>query len=967
MRSTFVPFATCAFLAALSATAADATQPGIASSIHTIYLIQEAHLDIGFTAPQDAVAASEKTTIDTALNLADANADYIWNVENLWQLEQWMIRSTPTQIQHLVDVAHRGQINLCAGYANQHSDAMSPEETARFFTYADSLRRAWSLPLTTCVQDDVPGFTWGYPTAMAQSGVKYLLTGCNTGLAGGTTLPRRDYPFYWVGPEGDSVLTWPTMHNYLEATFFYGLYNTTAAFDSLTKRLAEWQADGYPYDAILVFAATGDNGSASISQTQVARDWNAAYDNPKIVVATPEQFFQHLHDTYGDAHPVYRGDWGGFWDSGALNTPHSLLAARHAHDASREAHSLASVADVLGAASYPASTDRYVREQMLLFDEHSGGGAPWPNYFTPGQAKRTSTIAMSYGFGADSASAKMRDDAIAQLSAQVAATSASVLVWNTLSWPRTGAVRLALSDWATVQLYDPAHDEYPVLERIAGTGEVAFVARDVPAMGYAVYQRVSGPAGPVATTSAGTTIENDALRVTVDATNGVITSFYDKLAQRELVEAARPYAFNGLIRASNQQATFALWNEMALGAATITVTDAAPEHTLTITRAGSMMPSTILTLFDGVPSLRITDTIDRSAMRTATYDLGFDFYDIPLPLALGSYTAYVDWQGRPGVPVSDNLPGVQIPYFITHHGGEMNEGAYGVRWASPDIMLWEWNQVNNFGQTFAPGTARLLGRLLKKEDEAKYKGGSIGALEVEPGQSPQVTFSFALAPHASGFDAGASSRFGWETATPLRAVALEAPQGGALPGVASRLLSSTSPDVQLSVLRPSDVTPGFFIARLANTTNAPATTTLAGDALMVTSAERTNFVESATTPLTVSGGAVSVTLAPYEIASVRVGLALHPTAAPAPRPLSQPLLARAALRRGDAVLALTLARRGAVRARLFDARGREVARYAASPRDAGAITLAPVTPTRLGAGLYFLRVDGDATRRLLAL
>ncbi len=955
----------CAALALAAAPALAA--PGINSPIRTIYLIQEAHLDIGFTATQDVVAAGQKTTIDAALTLADANADYIWNVESLWQLQQWMIRSTPTEIQHLVDVARRGQINLMAGYANMHSDAVAPEENARFFTYADSLRRAWNLPLQTCVQDDVPGFTWGYPSTLRRSGVKYLLTGCNTGLAGGTTIPRRDYPFYWVGPEGDSVLTWPTMHNYLEATFFYGLYNTTAAYDSLAKRLPEWVAEGYPYDAILVFAATGDNGNASISQTSVARQWNAAYDNPKIIVATPEQFFQHLQDTYGDAHPVYRGDWGGFWDSGALNTPHSLLATRRAHDSSREGHSLASVSAILGLAPYPASTDRFVREQMLLFDEHSGGGAPWPNMMTTGQARKQSTIAMNYGLGADSAATLLRDTALSALTAQVSTSSAAVIVWNTLSWPRTGAVRIALTDWATVQLYDPVHAEYPVLGRDASTGSVVFVAREVPGMGYAIYQVVAGPPAaprPPDQPSAATIIENEALRVTVDATSGVITSLYDKLASRELVDPARPYAFNGLIRASNTQATFAIWNEMALGAASIVATEAPPEHTLRITRAGSMMPTTVLTLYDGIPSLQVTDTIDRAAMRYVTYDIGFDFYDIPLPFQLGSYTAYIDWQGRPGVPVADNLPGTQIPYFVTHHGGEMNEGAYGVRWASPDIMVWEWNQINNFGATFAPGTARVLGRLLKKEDEAKYKNTGNGPLEVEPGQSPQITYRFALGAHGDPFDPAASSRFGWETATPLRALAVNAPVTGALPAVASRLLTSSSPSAQLSVLRPSDIQPGRYIARLANTTGLPLTTTLAGDVFVLTSAERTDLVESQVAPLAVIDGAVTLTLTPWEIASVRVGVSLRPTTI-APPPVPSPV-ERATLRRGTGELALTLSHRAALAGQLADVRGRVVARYTAPGLPAGTSRLLPREPVRLAAGIYFLRLDGEAPRRLLA-
>ena len=303
-----------------------------------------------------------------------------------------------------------------------------------------------------------------------------------------------------------------------------------SAFDSLSKHLPEWTADGYPYDAILVLAATGDNGPASISQTSIVRQWNSTYDNPKIVVATPEQFFQHLHDTYGDAHPVYRGDWGGFWDSGTADQPHSLATIRHVHDATREAQTLGSVAAVLGLSAYPSATDRFIREQMLQFDDHNGGGAPWPGEMTNGEALRQSTIFIGYPSRADSANSVMLNSSLPLLSAQVTTPEASIVVWNTLSWSRTALVRIAVPDWSTVQLYDPVHQEYPAIERLAATGEVEFVARDVPGIGYATYYRRSGAAvggamqaSPRASgdrTSGDATIENEYFRVTASGLDG---------------------------------------------------------------------------------------------------------------------------------------------------------------------------------------------------------------------------------------------------------------------------------------------------------------------------------------------------------------------------------------------------------------------------------------------------------------
>jgi hypothetical protein len=1029
------------FVLAFFVASAHATSPGIASPIHTIYLMQMAHLDIGFTDPPDRLADEEKTVLDTVVALADRNPDYIWNVESLWQLEQWMIRSTPAQISHLVDVVHRGQINLMAGYANMHSDEMGEEETNRIFTFADSLRRAWSVPIQTVVNDDVPGASWAYPTALHQSGVRHLVCGLNMWIGGGTSIPRRDYPFYWVGPEGDSVLTWPTPDTYLEATFTYGLWSVASAYDSLSKLLPQWVADGYPYDAILVLAATGDNGPASIAQTSVVRQWNATYDNPKIVVGTPEQFFQHLHETYGDAHPTYRGDWGGFWDAGTVDTPHALAAVRRAHDVSREVETLASVASILGLAPYPSATDRFVRVNMLEFDDHNGGGAPWPGELTMGETKRQSTIIDNYAFRADSATSATLASTLPLVNAQVTTPEPAVVVWNTLSWPRTGSVRIALPDWSTVRLYDPVRDEYPALERLAATGEVVFVARDVPGVGYAAYyrrsavgtqdanaprapseagaaraaddpvlqamrpgalngsaqapcglpgdarsiflapdrmqrglspERRSGPAvsewiapllqAPEAGAASDATVENEFFRITVSGTSGTITSLYDKTAGRELVNAGAAYPFNGLIRASNLQSVYALWTPISLGTATAAVTNAAPEHTIAITRAGSTMPSTTITLYDGVPSVTIADVVDRTPMRYVTYDLAFDYYDITFPFALGPFSAYIDWQGRWGTPVADNLPASEIPYFVVHHGGEMNEGAYGVRWASPEAMVWEWDQINAFGKTFAPHSSSVLARLIKKEDEAQYKNTGVGRFEQEPGTSPQYPFTVVLGAHAGGFDPVGASRFGWEAVTPLRAARVDVPQGGMLPGPRATLFDAGDPAVQILTARPAERAPGWIV-RLANVSSGPLSTTLGSSAFVVTSAEKTDLVESSAVPLPITDGRAQVTLRPWDIVSVRIGLALRPTAVadrkgttrdPAPRVVGRPQVA------ADGAVGLALTQEANLHGELLDVTGRIVGRYGATHAAAGRIVLPPRRTTTLPAGVYMLRLFVNA-------
>ena len=57
---------------------------------------------------------------------------------------------------------------------------------------------------------DVPGYTWGLVTAMAQAGIKYFSPAPNYFDRIGDILQKcEDKPFYWISPSGkEKVLVW---------------------------------------------------------------------------------------------------------------------------------------------------------------------------------------------------------------------------------------------------------------------------------------------------------------------------------------------------------------------------------------------------------------------------------------------------------------------------------------------------------------------------------------------------------------------------------------------------------------------------------------------------------------------------------------------------------------------------------------------------------------------------------------
>ncbi|MFQ5869115.1 MAG: hypothetical protein ACE5JC_04350, partial [Candidatus Zixiibacteriota bacterium] len=185
------------FLATPNLASGDKSE-GISSSIRYLYIIQMTHLDIGFTDPQNVVARKCKETIDDAIELCYQDPDYKWTIETLWQWEQWWKRSSSAQRQELIQLIERGRIGLCAGYASMHSGFLGAEEINRFLYPAKVAAGLCSTPpLETIIQDDVPGYAWGLPSVLEKSHVKYMVTGINTWIGGGTSIPRAENPFYW--------------------------------------------------------------------------------------------------------------------------------------------------------------------------------------------------------------------------------------------------------------------------------------------------------------------------------------------------------------------------------------------------------------------------------------------------------------------------------------------------------------------------------------------------------------------------------------------------------------------------------------------------------------------------------------------------------------------------------------------------------------------------------------------------
>jgi hypothetical protein len=275
-----------------------------------IYILPHSHNDIGYTALQADVEKKQNSNIETGLRLAKATADYPegsrfkWNVEVLWCVDNYLRAATPEKRAAFLAAVKSGQIGLDAFYCNILTGLCRPEELLNLMSYATRLSAECGVPIESAMISDVPGYTRGTVSAMAQAGVKYFSFAPNYfERMGGTMKEWQNKPFWWKGPDGKQrVLCWCPSRGY---ALGHIIGDGEALARYIPDYLVELQTNGYPYDiTYLRWNVHGDNGSPDEKVADVVRDWNARHVSPRLIISTTVAAFREFERRDGDKPPT---------------------------------------------------------------------------------------------------------------------------------------------------------------------------------------------------------------------------------------------------------------------------------------------------------------------------------------------------------------------------------------------------------------------------------------------------------------------------------------------------------------------------------------------------------------------------------------------------------------------------------------------------------------------------------------
>jgi len=498
------------------------------------------HNDLGWLNTQAKTAdfRSEKIILP-ALKLLEQYPDFRYSMESTIYLMEFLERH-PEKREEMHQVMRQGHFAWGASYVQCQEVHVGPEKLVRQFYYG----RRWlrqnfpGVDSLTYFKTDPPSLTLQMPQILRKAGIKYLIQG------------RMPFGFYrWEAPDGSIVFT-------------YGL-TATPLLDPLDAKGHEgWlkyaeQREYYyaprelPRDFIYdywfdYFIPRPDLPpyvqEQNAAMARFAEKWNDHYaSDPARQIHPPRMEFTYLEKFFDEftRHPLnittLRGDWPLNW--AYYDEPghrEGLLAGRLAHNRLLSAERIYTALGVTeGFGDYPQKefTDAWMTN---CWPDHGWGG---------NLGLETDAIFVASYEKCLKMADQLIDKAGAKLTHALVQSSPNripLVVFNPLTWARSDVAQVRFTmppAWQGFTVRDAEGADVPFeIIPSGGSGksqQLAFVADQVPSMGYRMYYLE--PAGPPegAAPLEGNVLENRFYKVTFGA--GGIKSLLDKRLNWEVL------------------------------------------------------------------------------------------------------------------------------------------------------------------------------------------------------------------------------------------------------------------------------------------------------------------------------------------------------------------------------------------------------------------------------------------------
>jgi hypothetical protein len=811
-----------------------------------VYLVPFSHTDVGYTATVDSVLKQHAVYLDTVISFihqTENNAEgeqFKWTIEIPWVLEYYLDSRPASRINELMNLVRIGKIEIGAMHFGLQTDICGSEELVRSLYYSKALADKYNFTNKTLLLNDTPGFTWALAQIMAKSEIPYLSAAMNNFFSdfyATTTLP---YLFNWESQEGSKTLIWRCIDKswaYLEGAITRQVYSTYSNMQPrITNLLIQLQNEGYPYDAVYINCATGDNGAPDKRIVENVKQWNQNYSGQKLIISTAVEFFDYISANYSSQIPTFRGDGPNWWTwmFGASAT-REFSTARKTHNRLPSAEKFASIADLLvDSYIYPSDDLTKSYRDNLTFEDHNLGTVD----NNPIGDQAFWNLKKDWVNSALNTAEEVTSSALSGISSEIKTEKAvNIAVFNPLSWERSEAVIVSdpvLTGMQDFQLIDQSTNNI-VKHQLTADGEVVFLAENIPAMGYRIFNAVPVESAVFSGRSSTESfrLENNFYKIEIDNNTGGILSLYDKEMMKEFAEGDgqfNQYLLNSTFPPSGMQIVYQDSGSVL------------QKITLRGSAMGSNWYETEVILYNDIKRIDFINRYDRLPV-TATEGVDFKFnfnlsspvlhYEIPF--------GYVKLH-------NDELSGFRTKHYAVQHWMNVSQ-------SNTNALLVSGNGSINAYPAGFDGTIRML--ISFNNQSSQYRAGT-GELEM----------AYSFTSYHGELDPVISHKFAKNFNNPLEGKVIEYNPDGVLESGEYSLLSVEDAALNITTVKKSNNNSGY-IMRLYNPADEDITAKIKFSSQVYTAYE-TTLLEDVKHSIPVADSSLSINFNKHEIKTIRV-------------------------------------------------------------------------------------------------
>ncbi|MEN0053618.1 MAG: glycoside hydrolase family 38 C-terminal domain-containing protein [Mucilaginibacter sp.] len=780
----------------------------------TIYIYPHSHVDIGYTNTQEFVRQLHMRNIDVAIDIAKKTQNYpegsrfVWNPEAIWVTQNYLKEATPEKKQKFIEGVRKGWISLDGDFGNINTSACTDEELLRLFHDSKAIQQTTGVPIKTMVQMDVAGSSWGITQTAFQNGIHAFIDFPNIGAI---RQPWEHRPFYWVSPDGKSKILYlqalPYGYGWEIKGTKQGLFKTqgndpklrymstanpSANFINpvILRELSMLEARHSAYNIAVLPWALADNSLIDADLPDAVRTWNENYAWPKLIIAGSQKIINDFEHRFGSIIPQIKGDYTEYWTDGLGSDAKRIGLYRQANENIVQAETLWSMLNPK--APSPRKLIDSAWENCLLGAEHTWGyqdpKAPLANQI---EATKAGYFENAYTGSQDLIKAAFKSIEKPQ--------SNKIAVFNTLSWARSGLVTLSREQSVTGErVTDKLGHEVPS-QRLS-TGELVFMADNIPALGSATFTIVKGDASNFKGCSINrNTISNGILSVTIDPNSGDIVNLINEKNKQEYVDQKSPHHINSYYYSLSQDTSNKAFSPTDV---VLKIKENGPLVSSIIVESkaeGCKWLNREVKLIYNQPWIDLTNTFDKISTRTKE-DINFGFaFNIPNP------TTRIDIPWGLMIPEYDQIDGANKNWLTMQRWVDVSNTQTGVTWTAIEAPLIELGGMTaNHQSGGAYGSKNWYKTMEQTQPLFSWVLNNHWGTNFTLEQGGIMSFHYGIRPHGS-YDASLANRFGMEQNRPLLAVAVDKEPAITMP------VKIGNPMVFLSNLKESDDGKGWVL------------------------------------------------------------------------------------------------------------------------------------------------------------